>query len=206
MRPLSKLAVVSAAAIGVLGAAGLAAAEIKNDHVLTLRLPDGSQEQIRYAGDVPPQVSVEPGWASLTSLPSFDAAFGQTSTFAALDRISAEMDREAANLWRQEFQLNHAAFGPAGGLTQATLAQLPPGVQAYSVVSTMTNHGLCTRTVQYESSGEGAKPKVLTRASGNCGELAGAPASSSGATQAALPQSAPPNAYGMLTHKISLND
>src|SRR5579863_8308821 len=87
------LAGVAASAIGLSGAA---LAESPQTHVMTVRLPDGGVEEIRYTGDVPPQIVFAAGPAStdvFAPLPSF---FGPGSPFAALDRISAEMDRQAA--------------------------------------------------------------------------------------------------------------
>jgi len=49
-----------AAAILLAGYAGIAAAQTPETRVLTLRLPDGQVEQIRYIGDVPPTVILAP--------------------------------------------------------------------------------------------------------------------------------------------------
>jgi hypothetical protein len=53
MRLVRKAILAGAAAIALAGTAGLAAAEIKNAHVLDVRLPDGSLAQIQYVGDTP---------------------------------------------------------------------------------------------------------------------------------------------------------
>lgn len=165
----SRTAVFAATAvIAIAGLPGLAAAEIKDAHVLALRLPDGSIERIRYVGDSAPQVSV-------TSAPAFAAVspaagpFGPASPFADLQRISAALDRQAAAMLRETNRWSEPAlYGPDGGM-QIDVDKLPPGVQGYSVVSTTSGDGVCTRSIQYTSSGDGRPPRVLTRTSGQCG-------------------------------------
>lgn len=55
-----KLALVAAAVVGAAGLTGVAAAAILNSHVMRIQLPDGATAQIRYFGDTPPEVRVEP--------------------------------------------------------------------------------------------------------------------------------------------------
>ncbi len=171
MRPLSKLAFVATAAIAV-GVAGLAAAEIKNQHVLTIRLPDGSQELIDYVGDTPPEVRLMPArWAAFSPLTD---RFGPDVPFAALDAISAEMDAEAASLMRQTPSLPGFLFDNGAVLRQVDLGKLPRGMQGYTMVSTLSGAGVCTRTTEYRSDASGGQPKVLTHTSGTCGPDQGA--------------------------------
>src|ERR1700753_2191885 len=86
----------------LIGAAAIA--QIKHSHVLQVRLPDGTLEEIRYAGDTPPVVRLQPGWAPAAYAWPADA-FGADSPFLALERISAQMDREAAALLQQAHSL-----------------------------------------------------------------------------------------------------
>lgn len=175
MRTNTKL-ILAGAVVAGLAAAGAMAAE--NSHVLTLRLPDGSQEQIRYTGDVAPKVRILSGPQTYVAFaPMFDA-FGQYSPFAAMDRMSEAMDRDAARLLSQAQPI----LAGVGGLKQVDLGNLPPGVSGYTVVSTFSGGKMCTHTTRY-SAGEGGSPaKVLTSSSGDCG-----PAKSGGPEMTAAP-------------------
>jgi hypothetical protein len=53
----------------------------------------------------------------------------------------------------------------------------PPGSQSYSFVSTMSGSGVCTRSVEITSMGNGAAPRVVSHSSGNCGSAEGNPGS-----------------------------
>jgi hypothetical protein len=167
MRPLRKAILAGAAAITLAGVAGLAAAEIKNAHMLDVRLPDGSLAHIRYVGDTPPTVTFGSApIAHLTLSPASDP-FGPESPFAALERITEAMDRQADAMFREVgAQSALALAGP--DLTQVDVGKLPAGVQGFSMVSTMSGNGVCTRSVQYRSPGEGKPPQVVTRTSGAC--------------------------------------
>jgi hypothetical protein len=166
MRSFRSVFLAGAAVIALAGFAGFAAAAIRNAHVLTVRLPGGSVEQIRYTGDTPPQVSLEPGSAPSPAAWPVADPFGFDSPFAAVDRISAEMDRQAEAMLNQA--MAPALTGP-DGLVQADLGRLPPGVHGYSVVSTRSGNAVCTHSVQYTAYGPGKPPRVVTRTSGNCG-------------------------------------
>ena len=50
---------------------------------------------------------------------------------------------------------------------EITSGRLPPGATGYTVISTLSGSGVCTRTIQYHSTGHG-QPQVLTRTSGQC--------------------------------------
>lgn len=167
MRPFRKVILAGAAAIALAGAAGLAAAEIKNAHVLDVRFPDGTLAHIRYVGDTAPTVSVAPEGMTLSILSRASDPFWPESPFAALERISEAMDRQADAMFREmSTQSALALTGP--DLTQVDVGKLPPGVQGYSVVSTISGGGVCTRSVQYRSLAEGKPPQVVTRTSGAC--------------------------------------
>lgn len=167
MRPLRKAIFAGAAAIALVGVAGLAVAEIKNAHVLDVYLPNGSSAHIRYVGDTPPTVSVAPPPMALSILSPAADPFGPDSPFAALDRMSQAMDRQADAMLRDiAAQPMPALVEP--GLMQIDIGKLPPGAQGFSMVSTLSGNGVCTRSVQYRSLGDGKPPQAVTRTSGSC--------------------------------------
>src|SRR5579863_4512448 len=68
-------------------------------HEMTVQLPGGSTETIRYTGDVAPKVTFiqapfDVAWVA-------PVTFGFEPSFAALDRIAADMDRQMDTFWRQ---------------------------------------------------------------------------------------------------------
>ena len=70
-------------------------------HTLLVQLPDGSVEQIRYAGDVAPTVVYQPQVATVAS------------PFDALDRVAEMMDAQMASMMRQAAAMTEmpVAFG-----------------------------------------------------------------------------------------------
>jgi hypothetical protein len=165
---LKKLALAAAAVVGAAGLTGVAAAAIQNSHVMTVQLPDGATAHIRYFGDTPPEVRVEPT-AGFAPLAWAGPAIGFAGPdFASLRQAIAEMDRQA-DLMLAESQDFLAASPQASGLLQADLGKLPPGTTGYSVVSTLTPKGICSRSVEYRARGDG-QPQVITRTSGDCGD------------------------------------
>src|SRR6185437_16196207 len=153
------------AAVALVGFAGLAEGQSREVHVLTVPLPGGGVEQIRYTGDVAPQVYIVGA-----PMATMQTVFGPPAPFAELDRISAEMDRQASWLLRRGAVL--AAASPAE-LTAAATRALPAGSQGYSFVSTMTGDGVCTRSVEITSQGNGGAPRVVIHTSGNCARVPG---------------------------------
>ena len=144
-------------------------------HEMTVTLPGGGVEHIRYSGNVAPQVFVSsnPLWAS-----AFDrSVFGADPVFAAMDRMNAQMDRVWASFDRDMATMaaeNRALLTSAdtGGPIEARMLNAPPG--SYSYISSFSSNGACTRSVEITSVGNGAKPKVVSQTSGDCGK-AGAP-------------------------------
>jgi hypothetical protein len=165
------LAGIACAALA--GFSGPALAKSPEFHVLTVQLPGGGVEHIRYTGDVPPTIivapMVAPGGAAFAPMPAF---FGANSPFAMMDSISVEMDQEAASLMRRVESLAGAPMPGAGPLTEAAFGQIPPGASGYSLVSTMTGNGVCTESMQITYSGNGA-PKIVSSRSGDCGPATG---------------------------------
>jgi hypothetical protein len=173
MRNVRTALLAGAAAVAVAGLSGVATARDLNTHLMTLQLPDGGVAEIRYTGDVPPQVVFNPAPASWDTFMPVSSVFGPGSPFAMLERISAAMDREAASLMRQaEMLADVPAFG-AHQPIEAALPNLPPGTQSYSMVSTWSGNGVCTRSVEITSPANGGQPRVVSHNSGNCGSVTG---------------------------------
>ena len=173
MRKVRAALLAGVAAVAVAGLSGVALARDLDTHVLTVQVPGGGVAEIRYTGDVPPQVVFSPvptAWGAFMPVGAF---FGPASPFAALDRISAAMDREAASLIRQAQMLANApAFAPNQPIETA-LGNLPPGTESYSMVSTWSGNGVCTQSVEITSPVNGGKPRVVSHSSGNCGSAPG---------------------------------
>lgn len=203
MRLTRTAALVGLASLAVAGAAWAAEKPAK-PHVQTMevKLPDGGVARIRYSGDVAPEVGF--GRTAMDALPDgLDPA-----PFAAMDRIMADMDLQAAQMLRevQDMQLRMAAapnaggggkpgemqwvslpgFGPAGGPIAVTA--LPPGAVSYSSVTRISGGRACTETVQVTRTSADAAPQVVRRASGDCGSAADpAPSSAPAAAAPAAP-------------------
>jgi hypothetical protein len=54
----------------------------------------------------------------------------------------------------------------------ASIAALPAGAREYQFVSTVSGHGVCSRSVAIASQGNGAAPRVVRHTSGDCGAAA----------------------------------
>ncbi|WP_428532360.1 hypothetical protein [Rhodopila sp.] len=144
---LALLAATAAIILALYG--GIAQAKGPERNVMTLRLPDGQIEQVRYAGNVPPTVIVAP---DAIAAPVFTA-----DPFAMLDRISTQMHLQAADLFGEINSINPGQSeraGQFGGFATIPAASAP---------------NLCMRSVQISFDGNGTAPHVVSRSSGNCG-------------------------------------
>ena len=188
MRKIRTALLAGAAAVTLTGLAGAAMAQGSAVHVMTIALPGGGVEEIHYTGNVAPQIVFAPGPSEITTWASMPTMFGPNSPFAAMERISAEMDRQAAGLLRQaEMLANQPGYG-VGPLSEAAFGNLPAGSRGYSFIATMNGNGVCSRSMTITSQGNGAPPRVVTRSSGNCGSAVG------GAGSVAVPMApAPPH-------------
>jgi len=142
-----RIAILAGAAGVVLaGLTGMATARTlaspAQTHVLNVRLPNGQIEQVRYTGDVPPTVILAPQ----TVFPSF----GSVSPFAVLERMSADMDRQAAALFQD-------------------IDTMPPNAVGFGVIPAMSGPGVCMRSVQVTYAGDGQAPHVVSHTAGDCG-------------------------------------
>ncbi len=145
---LSRTVLLSgAAALGLTGLAALAHAQTATTRVMTVQLPSGQIEQIQYTGDVPPRVVLAP------------SAVAFESPFAMLERMSADMDRQAEAMLRAVHQMAMQPMIPP--TMQAGFGQIPAG------------GGVCMRSVQITYLGNGQAPHVVSRTSGDCGPSSG---------------------------------
>lgn len=170
--------------VGLLAGAAVAAS---HEHVMAVKLSDGTVARIAYIGHTPPKVNVVQG------VPQ--------DPFAEMDRMSALMDQRMALMMRQV-----AAVQGAGGQAPAddaprmvAFTNLPSGAQVhYSYTSTTMGADGCARTVSWRSDGpSGAQPKLVKTSSGACGAEAGHAADAKPLmTSAPAPEKATPS------HKI----
>lgn len=183
MRTLSKLAV---AGVLVAGLAGTAVAGVRSVHVMNVRLPDGTVEQVHYVGDVAPRVTLVP------MIPVADAAEGIPVGFAmpglAMPDFDAfaQIDRQVAAMQQQMAALSSQASGsaPAAASLAAYGNGLPAGTTSFSSVTYSENGHQCSRSTQVIGQGPGKAPKVSSTVSGDCG-----PAGQGTAVQGAAPRS-----------------
>lgn len=160
MKPFTTLLLTTGAAAAVVGV-GMAISNPISMHVETIRYPDGAVRRVFYTGDARPDVPVEAVRAF--GVPVMAAAGTVDPAFADVARLSAEMDREVEMMM----------LGAEPGL-RMTGGGATPGARGYSVVTTVTNGRVCTRSVQYGPAADGDAPRVLTHVSGDCG-AGGAP-------------------------------
>jgi hypothetical protein len=161
-------AILAGAAAAVFGFPGMALAQNSNMHTMTVQLPGGGMAEIRYTGNIPPQVTVSAGRAAAGDILPVGSMLGANSPFGMLDRITAEMDREAAALFRYADAMSARPWPGASGLTLTNLQNLPPETRGFSYISTMSGNGVCTRSTEITATGNGP-PRVVTHSSGNCG-------------------------------------
>jgi hypothetical protein len=156
-----KLPAITIAGTALVALGGTALAASRNNHVMSVALPDGSTARIQYVGDVAPKVVIEPSrsLASDVVLPSF----------AGFDRMIDEMNRQAQAMMRTVQQASVAA-GPPGAPAPfvASFGTAPQGVSSTTIVSYSNGNSTCTRTTQTISQGPGKPPKVSSSVSGNC--------------------------------------
>ncbi len=156
-----KSLLVGAGALMLVAAGEPAQARDSQSHVMTVTLPGGGVAEITYTGDVPPQLVLTPsdGFVAGT-MPVFGLPeIGMAPSFAALEQLTATMQRQADAMFREISAL--PAFPEVG-------ARLPAGVHMYSVETTITRNGTCTRRT--ETSYDGAAPKQVSNISGDCGQ------------------------------------
>jgi hypothetical protein len=164
MRLSRTVLAAGAAVLALTGLAGVTSAETANTNVMTVRLPNGAVEQIRYTGDVPPQVVFVP------------QAVAYESPFAMLGRMTAMMDRQAEAMMRTINAMMAQPF--PSRTTEAGFGAIPAG------------SSVCMRSVQVTYTGQG-QPQVVSHTAGDCGQAGSAPGSASGGTPAPVQLPAP---------------
>ena len=180
MRLIHASLLVGAAVLGLSAFALPTASKGPAVHEITLPLPGGGTETIRYTGDVAPKVTF--AQAPFGVAWPAPVAFGFEPSFAAFDRIAAVMDRQMDAFWHQAQTMERWSLDSS--LTEVALPQSVPGGSAYSFVSESFGNNVCTHMTEITSSPDGGKPKVVSRTSGNCD------AGSTGASTAPNPSSA----------------
>ena len=159
MRKLRQILLLGAGLAAVIGGSALAHDPY---HEMTVRLPDGRIEHIRYSGDQRPVIRFEP------AAPATPVAWADTdavSPFAEMERISAAMDRQMDAMMRM---MGAPAFdtGPQQMLN-VDMQNLPKGVQGYSFTSVTANGKTCSTAIRYLGDGS-SQPKVEKASSGDC--------------------------------------
>jgi hypothetical protein len=176
---MRKLRTAVLAGIATLGVAGTAMAASNNTHVMAVGLPDGSVAQIEYQGAVAPKVRIDPSAPTMSIVPvrladPFDAA-----SFAMIDRILADMDRQAAAMTAAALQ--PVPTDKAGRPDLAAFGNLPAGTVSYRFVSTNDGNRVCSRSWQVTSQGPQQPPKLISASSGDCASNGNSPAGTAGA-------------------------
>jgi hypothetical protein len=145
-----------------------AAAAAEKQHVMNVRLPDGSVEHVRYTGDTPPRILIaDPAAQPAAMMPM--AGFGDP--FADMARISAMMDAQADAMMAHASEIQRVAMTQAAapaGEGQMTVVNMPQGAGGYSYVSTTTVNGkTCTVSMTSQPGKQGAQPQMLRKVSGD---------------------------------------
>jgi hypothetical protein len=139
-------------------------------HRLSIALPGGGMETVEYSGNVAPRVVFHPVMVPLPDAfapLAWPAGFGLPS-FAAFDRVAAEMDAQMNAMMRQAALLSRLPKGQP--LSEAVLKDLPAGATSFSMVSETTSNGVCTHVTRITHGVGDAKPRVVSQTSGDCGQ------------------------------------
>lgn len=163
---MRKLRTAVLAGIATLGVAGTAMAASKDAHVMAVALPDGSVARIEYQGAVAPKVRIDPSAPALRIVPIRLADPFDLAPFAMIDRIMADMDRQAAAMTAAALQPIPA--DNAGHPDLAAFGNLPAGTVSYRFVSTSDGNRVCSRSWQVTSQGPQQAPKLISANSGDC--------------------------------------
>jgi hypothetical protein len=158
---------IAGAAVAGLAVLAPALARDLNSHKMTVPMPGGGVATIAYSGDVAPKVSFLPVAAPRLADPfAWSAAFAMPS-FAALDRMAADMDRQINVMLHRAEMLSR--MPQDDGLRGAVIQGLPPGTTSFSMIETSTGNGVCTKVTRITQGAQDAKPQVVSQTSG-CGD------------------------------------
>jgi hypothetical protein len=146
MRKIKALLAAGISSAAIIGFAGLANAESPVVHTMTVQLPGGGVETIRYTGDVAPKIVVAPASSAMPAMP----------TFVAFDQIAAQMDRQMDVMMQQARAMQMMPM--MGDINQLMQAAARSG-----------GGGFCAQSMSITSMGNGQPAKVVTHSAGNCG-------------------------------------
>jgi hypothetical protein len=172
MRKPTLAAAGAAAALALVGSAGIAAAQNPSRASRAIEVPPGAVVLVLPAGSMP---------ATSWSGPMVDAAF-QFAAMPDMSRMIRQMDQMMLDA--QRAFANPAWTDPARTI-EAAMRQMPAAegpVSGVVVTSFSDGRGTCTQRVVY--SGNGAAPKVNVSSTGNACASIGHPV--------ALPKAQPP--------------
>jgi len=148
------------AGIAALAVAGFSLSALAQDvHTMTVHLPGGGTEHILYTGDHAPRIVINRGAQN----PFVQRYSSWYSPFAALDRISAEMNRQMDEMMRETATMPLLAAPSRLIETHNTDA----GATSFSMVSTMSGGHVCMQSVQITTDASG-KRHVEQHSSGDC--------------------------------------
>lgn len=187
MKRIPQLLCAGAAVAVLVATAALA----DNIHHMTVATPDGGQARIDYVGDRAPTVRFLTPEMVRDRMP-----VPVWSPFAEMEHISAMMDAMSADMDRQMaatlYQARQMTAMPAPGPNSADLRSLPTGTQSWSVTTISNGKDVCTHAVRIVSTGQNAKPQVVSNTSGDCNAvpLTGTPGAT--AIKAVVPRPAEP--------------
>jgi hypothetical protein len=158
------------AAMALAGLTGIAEAGSPETHVLTLRVPDGQVEQVRYMGDVPPTVVLTPAATAALAAPpdSFAADSFAADSFAA--------DPFAADPFAMFEQISPALDRQETAMFRIINAMAEPNGTGFATIPVLAGPGVCSRSVQITFGGNGQAPRIVSRPFGDCGVAHGKPA------------------------------
>jgi hypothetical protein len=166
MHSLKPLLIAGAAIAGFAVLAPAVAREL-NSHQMTVPVPGGGVATIEYSGDVAPKVRFLPIAGPRLADPFAWSAALDMPSFAALDRMAANMDRQMDLMLHRAELLSR--MQQDGGLRSAVMQGLPPGT-SFSMVSETSSNGVCTHVTRITQGAGDAKPHVVSNTSGNCSE------------------------------------
>lgn len=151
--------------MAVLVVAGIGVAAARDAHTLKVDLPDGAVARIEYSGDIAPKVTLAPVSHALPV--SFIDAWDSTP-FAAVDDVAAEMDRQAAAMIAQAAHLQALPMLKEPKLLTVASGKMPSGTVHFEFVLVTSGNGTCTRSVEMTSYGPGQKPRIVSVNPGDC--------------------------------------
>ena len=152
------------AGVGAVTLTSAAFAASRDNHVMTVPLPDGAVATINYVGNVAPKVTVAPAPISQMFAP-----------FSLFDRSAFDMRRQIDAMIRQIDRVATQPMAGAPGLSVASYGNSPAGSTSVTIVTTSNGSQTCTRRTEVWSEGPGKAPKVASSLSGDCGAASSAP-------------------------------